>query len=90
MRGPFHGAAPELDVEDSPESEVAEGDKTPKAQERCGRPTREGPGTWARHEENEETAALAQAILINICDGKLGPWRGAGTRHEERRAHLGG
>ena len=80
----------ELDVEESPESEVEEGGRTPNAQERCSIPTREGPGTWARQEENEETAALAQAILINICAGKLGPWRGAGTRHEERRARLGG
>ena len=48
------------------------------------------PGRWARQEENEERAALAQAILVNICAGKLGPWRGARTRSEERRVRLGG
>ena len=41
-------------------------------------------------EVNGETAALAQAILVNICAGKLGPWRGARTRSEERRVRLGG
>ena len=80
----------ELDVEESLESNVEVGDKTPKAEEGRGRPTREGPGRWARQEENEEAAALAQAILVNICAGKLGPWRGARTRSEERRVRLGG
>ena len=80
----------ELDVEGSRESNVEVGDKTPKAEGRRGRPTREGSGRWTRQEENEELAALAQATLANICAGKLGPWRGARTRSEERRVRLGG
>ncbi len=31
-----------------------------------------------------------KAILVNICAGKIGPWRGTRTRSEERRVRLGG
>ena len=59
----------QLDVEESLESNVEVGDKTPNTEERRGRPTRDGPGRWARQEDNEEAAALAQAILVNIFGG---------------------